>query len=394
MSANAEKLPLTIVTHEFFPMNGGIATFVEEMAGACHDLGQNVEVWAPSRPTPHDRSFRFPVRRISVRGTQDLSCQVRMARELITSRRHLRRRIVYLPEPGPLLAMTYLHFFSAFKPARLVLTFHGSEVQSFSSRPTARLLVRRLIRAADRVTTTSHFTRELLCSRFPDASRKVVMTPCALRTEFVDRETSRMKTTNKVIILTVGRLHPRKGQHVMIDALNRLPDDVAKKAEYWVVGRSVRGNYEAQLRQRAASSKVPVVFLGNIAHDELDVLYRRADIFAMTSLNHGRSVEGFGLVYLEASAFGLPVVGHAVGGVPEAVSQGETGLLIKPNDSDGLVAALESLIVDRELRESMGEAGRIWARQTSWHDSARNLLSGLVVNGSKTRRPAHAFQPA
>jgi len=359
-------------------MNGGIATFVEEMAGACHELGQEVEVWAPQRPTPHERTFPYPVRRVPIRGTQDLSCQLRMAREMIAQRRHLRHRIVYLPEPGPVLAMTYLHFFDAFRPARLALTFHGSEIQKFAARPAARLLVRRLIRAADRVTTTSRFTRELLCSRFPDAAGKIVMTPCALRSAFLDRDTSRMKTTNKLVILTVGRLHPRKGQHIVMEALDRLDDDIASQVEYWIVGRSTRGDYEARLRNRAKSLKVPVTFLGNIAHDELDVLYRRADIFAMTSVNHGHSVEGFGLVYLEASAFGLPVVGHAIGGVPEAVLDGKTGLLVKPGDLPGLVAAFDTLIRDRRKREELGAAGRAWARSRTWHDSARNLLKGLT----------------
>ncbi|MGH8018740.1 MAG: glycosyltransferase family 4 protein, partial [Opitutaceae bacterium] len=87
-------------------MKGGIATFVEEIAQACHELGTPVEVWAPQGRSPSERRFPFPVRRIDLRGTQDLSCQMRMAREMIAQRRTLRRGIVYLPEPGPLLAMT------------------------------------------------------------------------------------------------------------------------------------------------------------------------------------------------------------------------------------------------------------------------------------------------
>jgi len=379
MNASTEDLPLTVITHEFFPMKGGIATFVEEIAQACHEMGTPVEVWAPNARSPSERHFPFPVRRIALRGTQDLACQVRMAREMISQRRTLRNRIVYLPEPGPLLAMTYLHFFKAFKPARLVLTFHGTEVQSFSSRPTARMMVGRLIQAADRVSTSSQFVRNLLCERFPAATKKVVVTPGAPRTSFLKADVSRLKTSDKIIVLTVGRLHPRKGQLLVLEALNSLPQELTRRLEYWVVGRSRRGNYEAQLRRRASDSQVPVVFLGNIDDDDLEHIYRRADIFTMTSVNHGHSLEGFGLVYMEAAFFGLPIIGHSVGGVPEAVKDSETGILVPPGDSAALTEALRRLIADAGLRKRLGESGRQWSRNHSWHDSARLLLDGLTT---------------
>ncbi len=359
-------------------MKGGIATFVEEIAQACHELGTPVEVWAPQGRTPSERRFPFPVRRIALRGTQDLSCQMRMAREMIAHRRALRQGIVYLPEPGPLLAMTYLHFFKAFKPARLLLTFHGTEVQSFSARPAARMMVARLIQNADRVSTSSGFVRDLLCERFPAAASKVVVTPGAPRKAFLKKDTSKFHTTDKIVVLTVGRLHPRKGQLLVLDALNALPEELARKVEFWIVGRGRRGDYEAQLRRRAASSKVPVVFLGNIDDDDLEHIYRRADIFAMTSVNHGHSIEGFGLVYMEAASFGLPIVGHAVGGVPEAVRHAETGLLVAPGDSAALVDAFRRLIADAALRKRLGDSGRKWARKRTWQDCAHALLDGLT----------------
>jgi phosphatidyl-myo-inositol dimannoside synthase len=387
MNASPAPLPLTIITHEFHPMKGGIATFVEEMARACHELGHIVEVWAPHAPLGGERRFPHEVHRVRLKGTQDLPCQLRMAREMIQHRRRLREGIMYLPEPGPVLAMTYLQFFKAFRPARLLLTFHGSEVQSFSSRPAARLLVGRLIGVADRVTTSSRFTRDLLCERFPAAAGKTHVTRGALRADFVSRPTSRVRTTDKVVILTVGRLHPRKGQIHILEALNSLPDHLVSKVEYWVVGRSVKGDYEAQLRRRAAQSRVPVVFLGNIDDNDLESLYRRADIFAMTSVNHGTSVEGFGLAYLEASGFGLPVIGHSVGGVAEAVRDGETGILVPAGDTRALTAAIERLVLDQGLRERLGAAGRTWARSHSWHDSARILLDGMAVQQTPTQEP-------
>lgn len=394
MNASPSPLPLTVITHEFFPMMGGIATFVEEMATALHELGHRTEVWAPLAPAPVERRFPFAVKRVPLKGTQDLSCQLRMAREMVAHRAQLQRGIVYLPEPGPLLAMTYLQFFRLFKPARLVLTFHGSEVQNFASRPAARLLVGQLIRAADRISTPSRFTRNLLTRHFPAASSKTVLTPGAVRAHFSG---SSMRGTNsrKVVIVTVARLHPRKGQMHILDALNTLPDSVLKDVEYWIIGRSVRGNYEARLRRRAADSRFPVTFHGNIDHDDLELIYRRSDIFALTSVNHGHSVEGFGLAYLEASSFGLPIVGHDVGGVSEAVLHGQTGLLVPPEDRTALAAAFEKLICSASLRRQLGENGTRWARQHTWQASARTLVDGLdVAAAGSSAALEHTLQPA
>ena len=81
-------------------------------------------------------------------------------------------------------------------------------------------------------------------------------------------------------------------------------------------GSHPRAGYERELRQEAAGADFPIRFLGDVPDEELSQIYDRADIFAMTSINHGDSIEGFGLVYLEAAAHGLPVVAHRVDGGP------------------------------------------------------------------------------
>jgi len=118
-----------------------------------------------------------------------------------------------------------------------------------------------------------------------------------------------------------------------------------------------------------------VRFFGNLTDNELTEIYDGADIFAMTSVPHGRSVEGFGLVYLEASAHGLPVVAHDVGGVSEAVLDGETGLLVPPDRPAQLAAAFEKLFHDAELRRRLGTAGRDWVTSKCWKRSAEVLFS-------------------
>ena len=173
-----------LITHEFHPKRGGIATFTEEIAKATASLGYQVEVWAQSAPPEKERSWPFKLHRLPVKGTHDLICQLKLARQLIASRRRLRYATVYLPEPGPMLAMMLLQFSHTFRPHRLILTFHGSEILKFHRNPLTRMLTRRLIKHASRISTLTHYTQSLLCRYFPEASGKTFLTPGALRSDF------------------------------------------------------------------------------------------------------------------------------------------------------------------------------------------------------------------
>ncbi|MDB6128056.1 MAG: glycosyl transferase group 1 [Verrucomicrobia bacterium] len=372
--ASPTASPIFLITHEFYPMRGGIATFTEEIARATANLGYDVEVWAQSAPTVGEKAWPFRLRRLPLKGSHDLWCQVRLAWQLIRARRQLRHAIVYLPEPGPMMTMMLLQFFQAFRPRRLVLTFHGSEILKFSDSALRRWLAGRLIRHAARVSTLTNYTQELLLRYFPEAQDKIFLTPGALRTDFVVVPPKPARPRDRIVVLTVGRLHPRKGQLLTLHALLALAPEVRARLEYWIVGRTGKNDYAETLRIAAAGADFPVKFLGNVPDDELAEIYERSDIFAMTSVNHGHSVEGFGLVYLEAAAHGLPVVAHDVGGVAEAVSDNVTGLLVPPHRPAQLAAAFERLIHDDELRHQMGNAGREWAGRNCWKESATALF--------------------
>lgn len=364
-----------LITHEFYPVRGGIATFTEEIAKAGVDLGYDVEVWAQSASPETEKKWPFRLRRLPLKGTHGLRCQLRLAKEVVAARRQLRKATVYLPEPGPMLTMMLLQFFHAFRPRRLVLTFHGSEILKFSESPLRGMLARRLIRRADRVSTLSRYTQRLLLERFPEAADRIFLTPGAIRSDFVVVPPKPAGRREKIVVLTVGRLHPRKGQLHTLKALQALAPDVRSRIEYWIVAGRSKDAYEQEVRSAAADSGLTVRFLGNLPDEELSDVYERADIFAMTSVNHGTSIEGFGLVYLEASAHGLPVIAHDVGGVSEAVLDGRTGIIVPPDRPGHLAAAFERLIHDEDLRRRMGSEGREWARRTCWEQSAAALFS-------------------
>ena len=369
------RLTLLILTHEFHPRKGGIATFTEEMALASSESGFQVEVWAPRYGGNNaDKPWPFTVRRLGMKGSQNLSCLFSLSKEIMAKRKDLRRAAVYLPEPGPISAMLYLQFFNAFQPGKLYLTFHGSEILKYHGKPHHRLLLKRLIDKAERIGAVSTFTHRLLISRFPEAESKAVLTPNALPSAFVGIDHRKAVDRQKVVILTVGRLHPRKGQNHILQALNLLPPEEKARVEFWIVGESRHKSFEREVRRLAGESDFPVKMWGPLDDDGLRRAYEGADIFAMTSINYKKSVEGFGLVYLEASAHGLPVVAHRVGGVSDAVEDKRTGLLVEPGDRKALADAFSSLICNHRLRRKLGETGRKWANQHSWFASVGRLF--------------------
>ncbi|HVU24456.1 MAG TPA: glycosyltransferase family 4 protein [Opitutus sp.] len=380
LNAAAALPPVFLITHEFYPRRGGIATFAEEIARAGAGLGYDIEVWAQSAPPEAaEKPWPFRLRRLPLKGTHDFICQCLLGWQLVRARRRLRHAIVYLPEPGPMLTMMLLQFFRAFQPGRLVLTFHGSEILKFARHPVRRGLARRLIQRAARVSTLTNYTQELLLAHFPEAADKIFLTPGAVRSDFAVVPATRGAAREKLVVLTVGRLHPRKGQLLTLEALQMLAPAVRARLEYWIVGGQSKDRYESRLRATAAAKPdLAVRFLGNIPDDELSRLYERADIFAMTSVNHGHSIEGFGLVYLEASAHGLPIVAHDVGGVSEAVLDDVTGILVPPHRPAQLAAAFERLVFDEPLRRRLGDAGREWATRNCWTKSAEALFQPLA----------------
>ncbi len=375
-AALAHGPSLILVTHEFYPHRGGIAVYAAEMARAAHELGYAVEVWAPALPAGgSEPDWPFAVRRLPLAGDHSLRSQWRMARALSAQADQLRNAVLYIPEPGPLLAMLLLQYFDTIRPARLTLTFHGSEIQRLASRWLLRWSTSHLLAKASRISVVSRYARELLERHFPEAIDKVVVTPGALRSHLRLRQSSPAALPgSKTVILTVARLNPRKGQLEVIAALKALPADQRATLEYWLVGAHGKENYDQLLAEAATSADFPVRFLGDIPDEKLGEIYAQADIFAMTSMPHKQSVEGFGLVYLEAGAHGLPIVAHAIGGVPEAVIHDYTGLLVAPGDTAALTAAFARLLGDSALRRQFGEAGRARALARSWQDSAIALF--------------------
>lgn len=159
------------------------------------------------------------------------------------------------------------------------------------------------------------------------------------------------------LIVSVSRLVPRKGFDVAIRAAAALRERRPKL----VLAIAGGGRDDGRLRRLAAELGAPVIFLGRVSNDDLPLLYGCADLYAMLCRNRwgGLEQEGFGIVFVEAAACGVPQVAGDSGGAAEAVADGETGIIVRrPADVDEVVRAFDALLSDPKRRAAMGAAAR------------------------------------
>jgi phosphatidylinositol alpha-1,6-mannosyltransferase len=256
-----------------------------------------------------------------------------------------------------------------------VLSAVGTYSIRWQSSPLDRLAYSSVLRRAAVLCPISHGTAGLIRKHFGDAVADIWIHPILLgnryyeaisRSEVIHRQPAAIPT-----ILSVGAVKPRKGYHVSLQAFARVKKDISS-ARYWIVGDIVNEPYHRDLLQFIATHQLEdVEFLGVVSEERLRQCYREASVFLLAPQQIGFQFEGFGLVYLEAGAYGLPVVGTRTGGVPDAVRDGETGFLVKPDDVDSLAGALKRLLTDAKLAHQMGLANREWAETLTWERYAK-----------------------
>ena len=188
----------------------------------------------------------------------------------------------------------------------------------------------------------------------------------------VDSESIRKKYPGKKLLLTVGGLWGRKGHDLVIQALARIKDE-RDDVMYLVVGE---GNSQEELEflAQALGVRDMVDFVGRKSGDELVSYFKACDIYVHTPKIMDLKFEGFGVVYLEASACGKPIVATNAGGVPDAVVDGVTGLIAGDEDIPGITERILSLLNDPKKAKEMGEAGKKYAAEHDWPLIAKKYI--------------------
>jgi len=362
---------LVIVTHEFAPFRGGVATYVSEVASVLQRLGANVEVWAPDIAGGAGEVDSFPVVRLRAGGSLRPKHTWQFARELRARHAELEQATVILASVGAHTAFMLNASLGRARAKRLVSVLHGSEVLRFARNPFWRLLAARFYRRVDEVVTNSQFSRALIEKSFLGAlAGKITLAPCACSSAAARAVTVKPASDGKVRVFTLARIHPRKGQLETARALGQLPAELRQRVIYQTGGTGDAA-YLRQVERACREAGVAFAHFGAVESGALAETYAQCDIYAMTSRTLPQSVEGFGITYLEAGFHGKPVVGYRSGGVAEAVVDGETGLLVEEGDLAGLTAVFARLIEDRGLRERLGAGGKRHAANFSWENTAR-----------------------
>ena len=266
--------------------------------------------------------------------------------------------------------------------ARVAVWCHGDEVWG-PLRPSVRSALRR----ADLVFAPSRFTAEQ-AMRWAGLDREPTIVPHAVPPGVQPRRAAPVAGR----VLAVARLEPHdryKGIDTLIEAWPKVlvshPD-----AELVIAGDGAdRGRLERLAVDRSRDGRIR--FTGRVGDEALQELYRTAELFALpTSASVGPNAagEGFGLVFLEAAAAGLPVVAGRSGAVPEVVEDGLTGLLVDSADPDAVANAIATLLGDRELRTRMGRAARSRARERFSYDAFGDRIETLLGDLASVFRPS------
>jgi phosphatidylinositol alpha-1,6-mannosyltransferase len=263
---------------------------------------------------------------------------------------------------------------------RAVALTHGHEA-GWAALPGARGLLRRMARGVDVVTYLGEYFRVRLGRAIGDLTTLERLAPGVDTDAFSPTVSGvevrqRYGLSDRPVVVCVSRLVPRKGQDTLIRALPLIKRQVPDAALLIVSG----GPYRSTLERLAADTGVAsdVVFTGTVDWSQLPSYHAAGDVFAMPcrTRRRGLDVEGLGIVYLEASATGLPVIGGDSGGAPDAILDGETGYVV--NGATAVAKRFTELLSDPAKARAMGEKGLAWVDREWREELSAARLSAIL----------------
>ena len=372
-----------VITNDLPPRVGGIQYYVDQLCRGLLAAGDEVTVYGSTYEGAEAWDRHAPYTVVRER-TSTLLPTPRVRRRALRLVGHTAADVVVFGAAFPLGLMgpairrrtgvPYLAF------------THGLEVTAVRF-PTGSRFLRHIGRGAGAVTYVSHWCESLLRPAFGEGPRHVLLPPAVDGAEYHDGVSGaevrlRWGIGEAPLVVCVSRLVERKGQDRLIAALPALRARVPGTRLMVVGGGPHRDALEAQAT--AAGVADAVTFTGVVADEELPAHFAAADVFAMPcrERRRGLEVEAFGIVFIQAEAVGVPVVAGNIGGVPDTLVDGGTGVLVDGRDQGAVTAAVGDLLADAPRRAAMGSAaakfvadGFTWARRT---EQLRELLASVA----------------
>ena len=368
------------MTNDFPPRKGGIQTYLEGFARELDPDSLVVYCSSPPDGGADEYDSAQPWTTIRYPGTVMLPIPS-VRREMQRIIREQSIEAVWFGASTPLGLMAKAA--KAAGAGKVISTTHGHEV-GWARVPAGRLALRKIFHDADVVTYISDYTLGRLRPHMPHG-QQVLRLPSGIDVERFrpDAEArsalrARYGLGEAPTVVCVSRLVARKGQDSLIEAWPRVAERLPG-ARLVIVGW---GSYARRLAllKRHSPARDSIILTGKVPYDELPGHVAMGDVFAMPCRTRGGGldVEGLGIVFLEASAAGLPVIAGTSGGAPETVEEGVTGNVVDGRDQDALVEAIVRQLSDAEMRARMGAAGReLMIERWTWPSLVERLVGAI-----------------
>lgn len=374
---------ILLVTNDFGPRSGGIETFI---LGLLEKLdGSQISIYTSAQPGDGEfdeelaRKFKLAIYRDK---SKILLPSPRVIREVKRVMKLHGSQIVWFGSAAPLgLMATNLRKAGA---RRIVGLTHGHEVWWAKLFP-FNLAIRKIGNSFDALTFLGSFTKDAMKSAIGKRAELIQVAPGISTSLFKPGQKpaalmAKYQIEDRPTLICVGRLVHRKGQDKLIAAMPKIKEAIPN-AQLLFVGSGPRAEY----LQRAITKldlAEDIKLLGRVKYEELPAHFLLGDVFVMPSRSRlsGLEVEGLGIVYLEASASGLPVIAGDSGGAPDAVIPNKTGLLVDGRDTESIATACIKLLSNPTLAKEFGKNGRQWTVSTwswdIWGEKFAKVLEG------------------
>ncbi|MGR8979158.1 MAG: glycosyltransferase [Gammaproteobacteria bacterium] len=263
----------------------------------------------------------------------------------------------------------------------VIVTAHGGDAFSLQNMVIAKIK-RWTIQNSAIWTSNTLATSQAVGDDLPDPE----IIPMGIDFRRFNSAVSSDKPRDKLVLLFVGRLVAKKGVHDLISAYAQLSDSLREKTELWIIGDGIeRKSLEKQAERQNAPGKI--IFFGRLPNDKLPDYYAASDIFVAPSIiDSSGDTEGQGIILLEALACGTAVIATKTGGIGEIIEHEKNGLLVNPNNPADLKNAIERLLNDRKLRDSLVLEGKNCVQNYDWAVIADKFCG--LYRRQLTRRPS------
>jgi len=347
------KDKILLITGDFLPVKGGISTLLFEL---CNKIPQIIFL---TKKTPNDKVFdslqKFKIKRIKT-FNKYIQPFIFAINAFKTVKKEKIDKLIcgHLLMPG---LVGYIIHKLLKKPYYVYA--HGPEFREhkhFSS------LMKLTLKNATEVIANSNFAKFQLIKQNIPPSKITTVTPGVDIVRFnpnlnAEKIRRRHNLSDKIVLLTISRLDANKGVDKMI---NLMPEILRKypNAVYIIVGKGPEENYLKKLASKISEENI--IFVGEVTDEELPLYYASCDVFILLTREVPSKgfIEGFGIVFVEASACAKPIVAGRAGGSTEAVEDKITGLVVDPLNDREILSSIEKLLEDRNLREKLGSNGR------------------------------------